>query len=91
MQYVTRVPPHICMLYSMQASSALGTGLALPKLDRPWHLNGNCRMAVSGTGNLDMLDCMLKGLDDLTYVHKCAGLWYRAGVTSGCCQTATLG
>ena len=31
---------------------------------------GNCRMAACNTGNLNMLNCMLQGLNHLLYVHS---------------------
>ena len=79
----------------MHAVSALATPLPLPKLTvRPWQpiLNkSTCRMAVCDSGNLDMLDCMLKGLNHLSYVHRRAlADGAERGLTCNCCQTASL-
>ena len=48
-------------------------------------------MAVQHNGNLNMLGCMLKGLNNLWFVHrrKLADGATR-GLTCSCCQTASL-
>ena len=48
-------------------------------------------MAVCDTGNLNMLDSMLKGLNYLSYAHRRAlASGAERGLTCSCCQTASL-
>ena len=59
---------------------------------RPWQpvLNkSHCRMVVCDTSNLIVLDCMLTGLNHLSYVHAMADGAERE-LTFFCCQTAPL-